>query len=98
MDIVGVKLKSGDEFFARSLPALGDTYVFEEPARPMVGPNGQLTLMIWNPFSDQKQWTFNKDEVSQIYPLRKEIEKIYMEATSGISIASGQQAKEILRG
>ena len=102
MEVRAFKMRTGEDIVAKVVKEEGDAFTIEDVAvpiaQPEVGPSGAPTgretvsLLRWTPFAKEGS-TFTltpADYVSNPYYPNKDVERLYLEATSGIMLAQPQ--------
>jgi hypothetical protein len=99
-DILGFRLRGGEDVIAEILSVDDYTYTVRRPAVPVNVPqqnpntgeiieNGGLTMLKWAPFADQEEFVFYKEDyVGNPHKIWKQLEDYYLESVSRIQIAS----------
>lgn len=93
-DILGFRLRSGEDLIAAIESVNEDEYVVYRPVVPInqnqPGQQAQqngLLMLKWAPFADQDLFTLTKDDyVGRPYKIWKELEDFYLESTSKIAL------------
>lgn len=111
MEILGFRLRSGEDLIGQVLAKDDGFYVVKRPAVPMNVPQqdpntGQaiqnqngLTMLKWCPFADQEEFTFGPtDYVGMPYKIWDELEKFYLQSTSEIAIAGAGDVVQPING
>ena len=88
MNIVTLLLVNGDEIVGRNESETDETITIEKPVRIALNQKGVGFAPICISIDDASSFTFKKQHVLLVAPTRKEISEPYIEATTGIQLAT----------
>ena len=89
-DVVALKLVSGDEILAQWVEDDDNTITLRKPLALSMGPEGVglIPMMVSLDISATPNVTINKDKVVMIISPNKVLADSYVQATTGISLAT----------
>ena len=96
-DVVALKLVSGDEVLAQWVEEDDNTITLRKPLALAMGPEGVglIPMMVSLDISATPNVTINKDKVVMIISPNKVLADSYVQATTGISLATPSSQKII---
>ena len=98
MEILGFKLWTGEDIIAELVSEDEGYVTLGKPGAVYQPQADQIMLQPWPVFNQQDNIVLPRDKIVTRYKVSKQLEDYYLQATSKVQIATGEQTKQILTG